>query len=363
MRNSWVLCILLLLVAPSLLAQTKRRAVFKRGASGEARWTEERANNWYAKHKWISGANYIPATAINQLEMWQAETFDPYTIEKELGWAKKIGFNTMRVFLHSVAWNADPIGFKRRIDTYLSISEKLGIKTMFVIFDDVWNGDPKPGKQPSPKPGKHNSGWMQDPGQKQSSDSTHFITLEKYVKDVIGSFKNDERILMWDLYNEPGNSGKSESSLPLLKNVFKWARSVNPIQPLTVGLWSWKEEQLNTFQLLNSDVITYHNYEDTHWHERVIKILKASGRPLICTEYMARTKNSRFSNIMPLLKRENVGAINWGFVEGKTNTIYEWDKPIEDGSQPDEWFHDIFFRNGKPYREDEINLIFKLNAK
>ncbi len=363
MRNSWVVCLVFLLVASSLQAQTKKRLAIKRGSSEETRWSVERANTWYAKHKWITGANFIPSTAINQIEMWQAETFDAYTIEKELGWAKKLGFNTMRVFLHSVAWNADPIGFKRRVDNYLSISDKLGIKTMFVIFDDVWNGDPKPGKQPSPKPGIHNSGWMQDPGHKQSSDSTQFRALEKYVKDIIGSFKNDERILAWDLYNEPGNTGKSSSSLPLLKNVFKWAREVNPTQPLTVGIWNWNEEELNVVQFLNSDIITYHNYDVPGGHERVIKMLKLSGRPLICTEYMARTKNSRFSNIMPLLKRENVGAINWGLVEGKTNTIYEWDHPIEDGSQPDEWFHDIYFRNGKPYREDEVNLIIKLNAK
>ena len=325
-------------------------------------WSAEKANAWYKEQKWITGANYIPATAINQLEMWQAETFDPGTIDKELGWAKGIGFNTMRVFLHHIAWEVDSAGFKKRVNDFLAIADKHGIKTMFVFFDDVWNKEPKPGKQPEPKPGVHNSGWIQDPGQKESYDSTGFPKLQKYVTDILTSFGKDKRILLWDLYNEPGNSGKKDSSYYLLSKVFQWARSVNPDQPISAGLWAWDFEKLNEFQLTNSDIITYHDYEEPLWHKRVIELLKAHGKPLICTEYMARTRNSRFSNSLPLLKEKNVGAINWGFVEGKTNTIYAWDTPIPDGGQPIEWFHDIFKRNGEAYREDEINLIKKLNG-
>ena len=326
-------------------------------------WSVSRINEWYAQQQWITGANFIPSTAINQLEMWQAESFDPVTIDRELGWAEQIGFNAMRVFLHSVAWKADPEGFKQRVDQYLAIAHKHGIKTIFVFFDDVWGKVPKSGPQPIPKPGNHNSGWMQDPGQPASSDTSLFPGLEKYVKEVLGKFKNDQRILFWDLYNEPGNGDKNDLSLPLLKNVFRWAREVNPDQPVSAGLWKWELGALNTFQAMNSDVITYHDYEEPQWHQRVIDVLKVNGRPLICTEYMARTRNNRFSNTLTLLKKEHVGAINWGFVEGKTNTIYQWDMPVADGSQPDEWFHDIFFRNGEPYRKDEVNLIKKLNGK
>jgi endo-1,4-beta-mannosidase len=323
-------------------------------------WSAEKANAWYQEHKWITGANYIPATAINQLEMWQAETFDPATIDKELGWAQSIGFNTMRVFLHHIAWEIDQDGFKKRMNDYLTIADKHGIKTLFVFFDDCWNKEPKAGLQPAPKTGIHNSGWVQDPGQKESYDSTGFPKLEKYVTDVLTHFGKDQRILLWDLYNEPGNSGKKDSSWHLLTKVFQWARAVNPDQPLSVGLWDWSFEKLNAFQFNNSDIITYHNYDETPQHRRVIELLKASGRPLICTEYMARTRNSRFSTILPLLKEKNVGAINWGFVEGKTNTIYAWDTPMPAGGQPIEWFHDIFKRDGTPYREDEVNLIKNL---
>ncbi len=326
-------------------------------------WPIEKANEWYKQHAWLVGANYLPASAINQLEMWQADSFDPATIDKELGWAESIGMNTMRVFLHSVAYKQDPEGFKKRVDQFLAIAAKHKIEPMFVFFDDCWNKVPQAGKQPDPKPGIHNSGWVQDPGQPASNDITIYPELEKYVTDVMKHFAHDKRILLWDLYNEPGNSGKKDSSMVLLTKTFEWARAVNPDQPISAGLWDWSFEKLNAFQALNSDIITYHNYDETAPHQRVIQLLKAFGRPLICTEYMARTRNSRFSNILPLLKKENVAAINWGFVSGKSNTIYAWDTPIADGGQPNEWFHDIFFKDGKPYREDEVNLIRKLTKK
>ncbi|MHA4810071.1 glycoside hydrolase 5 family protein [Flavitalea flava] len=325
-------------------------------------WSAEKANAWYREHKWLTGANYIPATAINQLEMWQADSFDPATIDKELGWAEGIGFNTMRVFLHSIAWSQDPAGFKKRVDQFLSISDKHHIQPLFVFFDDCWNKTPKAGLQPSPKAGIHNSGWVQDPGQPASAEEARFPGLEKYVKDVLTTFGHDKRILLWDLYNEPGNSGKGDSTLALLSLCYKWAREINPDQPISSGLWDWSLENISILQLNNSDVITYHDYDEGPAHKKVIEILKANNRPLICTEYMARTRNSRFSTILPLLKMKNVGAINWGFVAGKTNTIYAWDTPMPDGSQPVEWFHDIFKTDGTPYREDEVNLIRKLNG-
>ena len=329
-----------------------------------SKWSIEKANDWYKKHKWITGANFNPSTAINQLEMWQKSTFDLETIDKELGFAQSIGFNTMRVYLHSLAYKVDPVGFKKRMESYLQIANKRGIKTMFVFFDDVWDKTPKIGKQPEPKLGVHNSGWVQDPGDPASKELKNFSELETYVKDILETFSKDSRILMWDLYNEPGNSGKFSASIPLLKKVFVWAREVNPSQPITVGIWQWnkKFQELNEIQVLNSDVVTYHHYGEPNDHLKIINWLKTHGRPLICTEYMARTRNSRFSNILPLLKDEHVGAINWGLVAGKSNTIYAWDTPIESGEEPNEWFHDVFRKDGTPYREDEIRLIRKLNS-
>ncbi len=324
-------------------------------------WSPQRANAWYASHKWISGANFTPSTAINQLEMWQADTFDPQTIDRELGYAEGIGFNAMRVFLHSVAWKEDPKGFKHRINQYLAIANKHHIQTIFVFFDDCWQANPKAGKQPDPKPGIHNSGWVQDPGRPITTPAD-FLELKAYVDDILTTFKHDRRVLLWDLYNEPGNSNKKDKSIPLLTKIFEWAHAIRPEQPLSVGLWDMDLKDLNKIQIENSDVITYHNYDSPEVHLALIKSLRQYHRRLICTEYMARPRGSTFQNVMPMLRKENVGAINWGFVSGKTNTIYAWDTPIPDGSEPKLWFHDIFRKNGQPYKQEEVDLIKQLNG-
>ncbi|MDB5153746.1 MAG: cellulase family glycosylhydrolase [Mucilaginibacter sp.] len=350
--NQLIIASFLLLAPLSSQAQISKSGV----------WPAEKANSWYAKHKWINGANFTPSTAINQLEMWQADTFDSETINRELGYAESIGFNTMRVFLHSMAWQQDPKGFKQRVNLYLSIANKHHIQTIFVLMDDCWNPNAKTGKQGEPKTGIHNSGWLQDPGNR-IKEPGEMALLQKYITDVLTTFRHDKRILLWDLFNEPGNSSKNSGSLVLLAKIFTWARIVNPDQPLSAGLWDWSLEKLNTFQLTHSDVITYHNYEDPDKHQRVVQILKANGRPVICTEYMARLRNSTFENTMPMLKKENVGAINWGLVSGKTNTIYAWDTPMPNGDEPKVWFHDVFRKDGKPYKQEEVDLIKQLNSK
>jgi Glycosyl hydrolases family 2, TIM barrel domain len=326
-------------------------------------WPQSQASEWYKQWGWLRGADFIPSTAINQLEMWQAETFDTTTINRELGLAESIGMNSMRVYLHHAAWEADVKGFKDRIGKYLDIADRHGISTIFVFFDDCWNPRYAIGKQPDPKPGIHNSGWIRDPGDKIHEDSTLVNILEAYVKDVLTHFSNDKRIVLWDLYNEPGNSDYKNKSMPLLQKVFRWGREVNPSQPLSVGVWNKELTDLNNFQLANSDVTTYHNYLSPEEHKQWIDSLRTYGRPLICTEYMARTRNSLFANIMPLLKNENIGAYNWGLVAGKTNTIYAWDTPMPDGKEPTIWFHDIFRKDGSPYKKEEVDLIKSLTGK
>ena len=97
-------------------------------ADARPRWTEAQARAWYARQPWLVGANYTPASAINQLEMWQAATWDPKRIDHELGLAQGIGMNTMRVFLHDQLLVQDPEGFKRRIDAFLTIAQAHGIR-------------------------------------------------------------------------------------------------------------------------------------------------------------------------------------------------------------------------------------------
>jgi len=350
--------ILFFVIAGSLAFTSCQEKQVSKTSNG--RWGVEKAQQWGTENGWLRGSNFNPSTAINQLETWQAESFDTITIDRELGWAQGIGMNVMRVYLHHLAWEVDKDGFKKRMDTYLNIANKHGIKTVFVFFDDCWNPTYQAGKQPDPKPGVHNSGWVRDPGDLLYSDTTLIKTLETYVKDVLTTFKDDKRIAIWDLYNEPGNSGYGNKSLPLLEKVFQWGRDVNPSQPLSSAVWSLDLKDLNRFQIENSDIITYHNYENPEKHQAAIDTLKKYNRPLVCSEYMARRNNSLFQNIMPLLKKNNIGAINWGLVSGKTNTKYAWDEPLTDGSEPKLWFHEIFNTDGTPYKQEEVDLIKSL---
>ena len=320
-------------------------------------WPGEQAARWSRQWGWLRGSNFQPSTAINQLEMWQAETFDPATIERELGWAAAVGLNCMRVYLHHLAWETDREGFKKRVGRYMDIAQKHGISTIFVFFDDCWTPVYSAGRQPAPRPGVHNSGWVRDPGDLLFENPALMSLLETYVKDMLAAFKDDKRIVLWDLYNEPGNCGYGGRSMPLVKNVFEWAWAVNPSQPLSIGIWNMKLEELTEYQLGNSDVITYHDYQDADAHSKTIDFLKRRGRPMICTEYMARHFGSTFQSIMPMLKRENIGAINWGLVSGKTNTIFKWEDPRPDEPEPPLWFHDIFRKDGTPYRQDEVDAI------
>ena len=327
-------------------------------------WSKEQATNWYNNQPWLRGCNFIPSTAVNQLEMWQAATFDSITIDRELGYAETLGFNCVRVFLHHAVWQSDSAGFIARINIFLGIATRHKITTMFVFFDDCWNATYQTGPQPTPRPGVHNSQWVRDPGKIiYGRRNTLTPVLENYVKDILITYGNDTRILMWDLYNEPGNSGNGPRSLPLLKKVFQWARAVKPTQPVTAGVWTKVFPALRNYQLKNSDIITYHNYTNPGIHIGIIKQLKKCGRGLICTEYMARTLNSTFFNTMPLLKEQQTGAINWGLVDGKTNTKYAWASPVPGGGDPKTWFHEIFRNDGTPYNPAETDFIKVLCAE
>ena len=326
------------------------------------RWSKERARAWGDRQPWLVGCNFIPSTAVNQLEMWQAETFDPATIDRELGFAEGAGMNVVRVFLHNVAWEQDAAGLKERMGRFLALADRHHIKTMFVLFDSCWNDHPKAGRQPAPKPGVHNSGWLRAPGTERLFDARTWSGLQGYTKDVVGSFGHDPRVLAWDLFNEPSNSGYMDASVPLLTAVFAWAREANPDQPLTSGLWN-DHPLSNDVMLDNSDVVTFHDYDPPEPLEAHIRRLQETGRPLLCTEYMARTRGSLLETSLPVFKRHQVGALNWGLVKGKTNTIFAWDAPMPDKDEPPVWFHDLFRPDGTPFRASEVEFLKAITAR
>jgi hypothetical protein len=352
--------------------------------SQSARWPESKANEWYAQQPWLVGSNYVPKSAINELEMWQETTFDPDQIDKELGWAEAMGMNTMRVFLHDLLWQQDAAGFRKRIDKFLTIASRHHIRPLFVLFDSCWDPVPMLGPQHAPVPGVHNSGWVQSPGAKGLADPSQYPRLKEYVLGVVGAFAKDDRILGWDVWNEPGSFGggdyaktelkhadKTARVMALLPQAFAWAREANPSQPLTSGVWdidTSKDESavegIQRIQLRESDVITFHNYSWPEDFRAEIAWLRRFHRPVICTEYMARSVGSTFDGSLPIAKQERVGAINWGFVAGKTQTYYPWESwehPYVK-NQPPVWFHEVLHPDGTPYRRAEVELIRQLTG-
>ena len=348
------------------------------GLGARERWTPAQADAWYQERPFLVGSNFIPSTAINQLEMWQEETFDPETIDRELGFAASLGFNSMRVFLHHLLWEQDREGFLERVERFLAICDRHGIGVVMVLLDGVWDPNPRLGGQGEPRPHVHNSGWVQSPGADILGDPERQDGLESYVYGIVHDFRDDPRIQVWDLFNEPDN--RNESSYPdtelkdkpekaamLLKKVFLWARAAEPSQPLTAGVWMgpWPEEKplapIEALMLEESDVVSFHNYGALEDVRQRVGELRRYRRPILCTEYMARPRGSRFDPLLGYFKDEKVAAYNWGLVAGKTQTTYPWDSWTKRyTAEPAVWFHDIFRPDGTPYDPSEVRYIKSL---
>ncbi|RYX81095.1 1,4-beta-xylanase [bacterium] len=367
------------LAALALFSFAVAPAISTGTAQARPMWTPAQAESWHKANgnQWLRGSNFLPSSAINQIEMWASESFDEPTIDRELGYAQSLGFNSMRVFLHDLSYQQDPAGFLKRVDRFLTIAEKHKIRPLFVFFDSCWYPLPYLGAQMAPRPYTHNSGWVQSPGVAALQAPGEYPRLRTYVTNVVKRFANDNRIAGWDVWNEPDNFDGGAVARPnlepknkvdlvnaLLPQVFAWARDSNPTQPLTSGVWkgNWSEDAklsaTDRIQLENSDVISFHNYGDDGSLKRCIDSLRRYNRPVICTEYMARPNKSVFNPNLGLTKAENVGAYNWGFVSGKSQTIYPWDSWTKNyTSEPPVWFHDILRMDGSAYIPEEVQYI------
>lgn len=339
-------------------------------------WSSEKALDWYSKQGWLVGCNFLPSSSINQIEMFQENTFDITEIRRELSWAKDLGFNTLRVYLHDLLWQ-EKDQFVIRFNKFLDCCKDLEIKPIIVLFDDCHYPLPQLGSQPLPVKGVHNSGWKQSPGHEivreiaSLSHSEHAPRLKKFTQEILDLYKTDNRILMWDLYNEPGQFGIGEISYTLLKNVWDWAHEVRPDQPLTSCLDGSIGDSIITLNKKQSDVISFHTYEAEKL-EPTIKELSKIGRPLMCTEYMAREYGTTFEFCLPIFKKHNIACYNWGLVAGRSQTNFSWEtilklnelrdkeefiKGLESLIEPEVWFHDILRRDGSAFSNKETSLI------
>lgn len=328
-------------------------------------WTVEKANEWGEKSPWYCGMNYIPANAINYTAMWDKTSFSSDVIDNEMKLAKSIGMNCARVVFQYAVYAEDPAYFIRTFDRFLAICDKYSIKVMPCFFDDCAfgvNTDPVAGKQSEPLEGWYAWAWSPSPGYSMVIDERTHHKLEKYVKSIMTKFKNDKRIFVWDLYNEPTNTPMPERSFPLLRKVFTWAREINPVQPVTTGMWNGNEE-LNDFLAANSDIITFHCYASKEETHKAMMKYKEFGRPVICTEWMNRVAKSTVLDILPDFKETQVGCMLWGLVNGKTQTHLCWGHRPEHLPYTREWQHDIFKGDFTPYKVEEIELIKRMTGK
>ena len=367
------------------------------------KWSAEKAQQWYSALPWLRGFNYLPRTAVNWTELWQGLSFDPATIDQELGWSTTIGYNTLRTNLPFIVWKHDRDGLIQRIDQFLNIAEKHGIYVMLCLMDDCgFSGDePYLGQQKPPIPGIHNSQAAASPGREVVKDRRQWKEVEAYIRDIISTFRNDSRVLLWDLYNEPANSAVfgrfnwklidprlTSHATELLEQAFVWARQESPTQPLTAGAYEvgttvnvklplvgnisldylltgqkdpFYHRRFDRLALELSDIISFHAYVSADKMQSIIHYLDGKyQRPLFCTEWLARHVGSRLEEQLPIFKSHRVACYQWGLVNGRTQTHLPWTGIRVSGKEKDLWFHDLLKPDGTAYDEKEVELIRSL---
>lgn len=334
--------------------------------NGMERWTKEQIWAWWDGQKWPVGANYVTSDAVNDIEMWMDATFNAPLIQKELNIAAQLGLNSVRVFLSYLVWAHEGETFLKNFETFLSLAAEAGLTVMPILFDDCafdFGKDPEYGPQPAPVPGVHNSRWVPSPGFALQDDPEQLPALQEYVQAVVGAHREDLRILVWDLYNEPGNSGRRPKALPLLQHVFAWARACDPVQPLTAGAWRFTDNaEVEKCCVEQSDIISFHAYTPMERTQELLQVFESCGRPMLITEWLHRPNDNMLLDHLPLFHERKIGAWQWGMILGKTQTNLNW--ATMNGGVPEPnpalWQHDLLYPDGSPYCQAEIDLIAKL---
>ena len=341
------------------------------------RWSEEKAWDWYNRKPWIRGCNYRASDCINWIEQWQELDFDKkmQTFDRELKLAADIGFNSIRTLLSFEVWDQQHDGFMDRLEQFLTLAASHGISVMPIFGNDCCvpkelYQPARMGRQPEPEPGYHGGrkdgthAVMHDkPAYSILDDAETARRFERFVDEVVGRYAKDQRIIIWDIFNEPGMTRRGSLSLPHMVRFFEIARSHDPIQPLTAGAWDNLTGTLSEIEQKAvdlSDVVSFHSYDN---YIKMIEILDTLGkykRPLLNTEWLHRCWNNRVEEMFPLFYLMRIGCYNWGLVAGKSQTFEPWEKLYHD---PDpswdltKWQHDLFRQNLRPYDPKEIQVI------
>lgn len=331
-------------------------------------WSAEKAREWYDAQQWPVGCCFVPSYAVNQFEMWQEDTFNLPVLDKEFGLCQELGFNLVRIYLHEMLWWDDAEGFKSRIDKVLDLAQAHGLKVTFT-FCTNGGSQQQLGKQPEPLEGIHGGGrWCCSPSTEMMNNRELWPRFKEYLQDILRTYAHDERILYWCLQNEPENIKPDRDPIEWMKALYEWAWEVRPDQPLSSPVWqrpgyAGAKTRLDAVSwcLQYSDIITFHCYYGPKELETFIKMLSVFHRPMICQEYMGRNLGSTFELCMPIFKREKVGCLNWGLVEGKCKYRYPWGHKPEQG-EPDIWFHSIYWEDYTPWCSTEVEYIKRMTA-
>ncbi len=374
-----------------LLAGLATLSVF--GARTEP-WSKEKAWAWYNAQPWIRGCNYMPASAANRVDQWQQlgkeERFAE--VEREFALAQKVGLNAMRILVEQQGfgvWLAEHDGFMANFERYLQLMQKYGLRAIVVLGNDC--SRPKElWKLPTPGPQAYDIGYHGGRRVTQHGSNPKAVgytvlddpqlrpKFYAMCEELLTKYRDDDRILFWNLWNEPGNNNRNDRTMKDLRELFERAWKIDPKQPLAADLWTVygnpKGEGRHPVEKLAgelSDIISFHCYADYRTQQRTIKALRARwGRPMVNTEWLARINGDELRTSYPVFAQENVGSTCWGFVNGKyqTHEPYEpmWKTQFEyrNPNQPvTKWFHDLFRPSHHPYDPEEINILMNLNAQ
>ena len=362
-------------------------------AARQGPWTKERAWEWYNAQPWIRGCNYMPASAANRVDQWQAlgaeERFAE--VERELALAEKVGFNTLRLIVEHQGfgvWLADPDGFRARFERYLQILAKHKLRAIVVLGNDcsrpkeLWEL-PKPGVQKYDV-GYHGGRRVTQHG--SLPNAVGYTTVDDpalrpkfyaMCEELMTRHRDDDRILFWNLWNEPGNNNRNDLTMRDLRELFARAWKIDPKQPLAADVWTMRSDRPDTAHPVErlagdlSDIISYHRYANAREQKATIDLIRARwGRPMVNTEWLARLLGDTVEDCYPLFAQEKVGAVCWGLVAGKYQTYepYEpmWKSQFEFFRRDlpvTKWYHDLFRPSHHPYDPYEVAIIRHVNAE
>lgn len=354
----------------------------------KTRWSETQIKEWYNKLPWLTGSNFLPSNVINRFDMYQSYQSEEHlkVAEVELAKAYELGFNFVRLWTDFDCYYVDRNSYLSILDRYISICDKYHQKVMIVLAheEDLPYGDKfVPQKQTGPQKKLYTHfNRNYEEYNKHFSERKHYLeyqeTKELYIQmvnDIVSKYRNDNKIIAWNIINEPGIT-IGDRSIGIIKDLFNIVRGLDPIQPLCVDIWrninddGTFQSEAETIGYQLSDFISFHSYSPFPSFERRIELLKNHyNRPIVVTEWLHRINHNNIEDIYPYLHDNKIGSCIWGFVNGDTFTDEPWDilwEQYEKGNTEydfTKWQHNILRRNLLPYDPKEIKLIKKINFK